>query len=124
MKKFNRFFLLVVLMLLSSALFACNDNSKTNNGEDDPSTDVEEETNVLDQTGEFIFNNNESEYTIVIPENAMEKEILAKDELIEFSKELSSYANTYYEMKSAYMNCNDFRIRDYVTTTLLTTRVC
>lgn len=44
---------------------------------------------------------------------------LSNDELIEFSKELSSYANTYYEMKSAYMDCNDFRIRDYVTTTLL-----
>lgn len=44
---------------------------------------------------------------------------LSYDELQEFSKELSSYADTFYKMKFEYNNCNDFRIKDYLNTTLL-----
>lgn len=41
------------------------------------------------------------------------------DQLVEFSKDLSSYAETYYNMKDNYSNCNDFRINDVLNTTLL-----
>ena len=41
------------------------------------------------------------------------------EELQEFSEELSSYADTFYQMKFEYNNCNDFRIKDYLNTTLL-----
>ena len=44
---------------------------------------------------------------------------LSYDDLVEFSKELSSYANSYYEMKMQYQDCNDFRISDRLNTTLL-----
>lgn len=44
---------------------------------------------------------------------------LSYDELVEFSKELSGYANSYYEMKMQYQDCNDFRISDRLNTTLL-----
>lgn len=41
------------------------------------------------------------------------------DELEAFSKELSSYADVYYKMKKDYADCNDFRITDYMNSTLL-----
>ena len=44
---------------------------------------------------------------------------LSKDELEAFSIELSSYAKAYYDMWKDYRDCNDFRISDYLNTTLL-----
>lgn len=41
------------------------------------------------------------------------------DGLIEFSKDLSSYADTFFKIKKEYNDCNDFRIKDYLNSTLL-----
>ncbi len=44
---------------------------------------------------------------------------LTYEKLIEFSKELSSYADKYFNMKKEYNDCNDFKMSDYLNTTLL-----
>jgi len=44
---------------------------------------------------------------------------LSFDELQQFSIELSSYATEYYNMKMNYKDCNDFKIKDVLNTTLL-----
>jgi len=41
------------------------------------------------------------------------------DKIQEFSKDLSSYAEIYFSMKTEYENCNDFRIDNVLNTTLL-----
>lgn len=41
------------------------------------------------------------------------------EDLKNFTKELSSYAKTYYEMVTSYESCTGFRISDVINTTLL-----
>lgn len=41
------------------------------------------------------------------------------DELVSFTKELSSYAESYFEMTTTYESCTGFRISDVINTTLL-----
>ena len=44
---------------------------------------------------------------------------LSEEALTAFSMELSDYAETFYQMKIDYQNCDDFRISDALNTTLL-----
>lgn len=44
---------------------------------------------------------------------------LSYEALLAFSIELSNYAETYYEIKNTYQECNDFRIDNVLNTTLL-----
>lgn len=44
---------------------------------------------------------------------------LGKDELKDFSVELSEYAKSYYDLWNSYEDCNDFRISDRLDSTLL-----
>ena len=82
------------IMLLLLSVFLCFGISACNDEEENPETEGNTEnpkTEVLEQTGEYIFKDNSSDYVIVIPENAEEKEILAKDELINYFKKATGY---------------------------------
>ena len=82
------------IMLLLLSVFLCFGISACNDEEENKETEGKTEdskTEVLEQTGEYIFKDNSSDYVIVIPENAEEKEILAKDELINYFKKATGY---------------------------------
>lgn len=113
MKKVNRFFLLVVMMLLSCAMISCgkDKDKETEGGNEQTVPGGEEMSTPIPVTGDFIFMNDESEYLIVIPENAQEKEILAKDELIDYFAKATGYTlksitdrDLTYDSESKYIS--------------------
>ena len=100
--KLVKYFALSFTILASMTLFnSCFNQKNSNNNNSDFSegtsnmpnisyTDISYNTPesdvVYEDTGNYLFKNNKSDYSIVIPEQAMEKELLAKDELVDFFK--------------------------------------
>ena len=87
MRIMNKLILLIFTMLLCLVVVSC-DNGNVNDPDNPPGGEIIPE---IPQTGNFIYNNNESEYVIVVPENAQEKELLARDELIDYFSRATGY---------------------------------
>lgn len=101
----NKIFHLLIVGILVFTITSCRDT------EEKTPTETEGKTETLIETGEYIYKDGVSDYVIVIPEDSLEKERLARDELIYYFKKATGVTLDYktdrdleYDTESKYIS--------------------